>query len=210
MTHGANPNGGSGAGTADSTSTSLLTRVRASDPDAWRRLVDVYGPLVYRWCRQAGLKAEDGADVTQEVFGAVATGLDDYRGGHVHGSFRAWLRTIARNKVYDHFRRRQRGPEAKGGTGAQQQLMQIPEPAEILPDGDPAMVEDSLWHRVLPGVRAEFEDHTWQAFWQVTIDGRRPADVAAELEMSTAAIYQAKSRVLHRLRQELSDLEADE
>jgi hypothetical protein len=36
-----------------STSTSLLNRVKHQDPEAWTRLVELYGPMVYRWCSGA-------------------------------------------------------------------------------------------------------------------------------------------------------------
>jgi RNA polymerase sigma-70 factor (ECF subfamily) len=55
-------------------------------------------------------------------------------------------------------------------------------------------------------VRGEFEERTWQAFWQTVIGGRAPRDVAADLGMSPGAVRVAKSRVLHRLREELGDL----
>ncbi len=51
-----------------------------------------------------------------------------------------------------------------------------------------------------------FEPRTWQAFWGVTVVGDKPADVAADLEMSVAAVYMAKSRVLRRLREEFTEL----
>ena len=40
---------------SSSTSTSLLRRVRANQAEAWARLVDLYGPLVWHWCRQSDL-----------------------------------------------------------------------------------------------------------------------------------------------------------
>src|SRR5438128_1435742 len=33
---------------------SLLERVRANDPEAWRRLVELYQPLVRCWCQRGG------------------------------------------------------------------------------------------------------------------------------------------------------------
>ena len=51
-----------------STSASLLARVQADDSEAWSRLVRLYGPVVYRWARQAGLQPNDAADVAQAVF----------------------------------------------------------------------------------------------------------------------------------------------
>ncbi|HUR53920.1 MAG TPA: hypothetical protein VMZ71_07300 [Gemmataceae bacterium] len=60
-----------------------------------------------------------------------------------------------------------------------------------------------MLHRALEFVRGGFEDATWQAFWQTAVDGRPPADVAGALGLGLASVYQAKSRVLRRLRGEL-------
>jgi DNA-directed RNA polymerase specialized sigma24 family protein len=43
----------------------------------------------------------------------------------------------------------------------------------------------------------------------LVVDAQKPADVAEELGMSLAAVYQAKSRVLRRLHQQFGDLEGD-
>ena len=51
-------------------------------------------------------------------------------------------------------------------------------------------------------VQAEFEERTWSAFWRTVVEGRPTGDVADELDMKIASVYQAKSRVLRRLRQE--------
>jgi RNA polymerase sigma-70 factor, ECF subfamily len=70
--------GSNGAGSVGS-SMSLLDRVRAHDPGAWRQLVDLYGPLIGYWCRRSGLQAADVADVTQAVFMSAARQLPDFR-----------------------------------------------------------------------------------------------------------------------------------
>ncbi len=192
-----------------SISTNFLAGIRGQTPEAWQRLVDLYGPMVYHWCRQSSLRAEDAADVVQEVFAAAARGVADFHRDQPGDSFSAWLRTITRNKIRDYFRRRQGKAVAKGGTQAQQQIMAIPEPPD--PDEPPTQTEQAedrslLSHRALELVRAEFEDRTWQAFWLVAVEERSPADVADELDMTLHAVYKAKSRVLIRLRQELDDL----
>ncbi len=58
----------------------------------------------------------------------------------------------------------------------------------------------------LNSVKADFKETTWNAFWRVTVDNRSVAIVAEELSISVDSVYQAKSRVLRRLRQELGDL----
>ena len=201
---------GSGAGSdaPESTSTSLLDRVKAQEPEAWQRLVDLYGPLVYRWCRQSGLQAEDAADVGQEVFAAVAGKVRQFRRDRPGDSFRGWLWTITRNKIRDHFRRRCGEAEARGGTDAQQQLAQVPDqPPDDSPATGPRPQEESiLEHRAMELIRAGVEDRTWRAFWLVAVDGRAAPDVAEELGMSVQAVYDAKYRVRRRIRQELGDL----
>src|SRR5581483_11963710 len=66
-------------GASGDTSLSLLARVRGREADAWYRFVHLYSPLVYRWCRQAGLQQADAADVGQEVFRAVAQRIGEFR-----------------------------------------------------------------------------------------------------------------------------------
>ncbi len=110
-----------------SISSTLLEQVRSRRPEAWRRLVDLYGPVVYRWCRQLGVETADAADVMQEVFVAVAAGLARFRHDRPGDSFLGWLRTITRNKVCDEFRRRQGQPEAEGGTNAYRHLLDVPQ-----------------------------------------------------------------------------------
>ncbi len=200
-------------GSADpgSISSTLLERVRARRPEAWQRLVDLYGPVVYRWCRQSGVGRDDAADVVQEVFTSVATHVADFRREAPGDSFAAWLGTITRNKVRDWFRRRRGRPEAQGGTDAYEHLLQISECSEpciskTTSTGGRLDADGGLSHRGLELIRAEFENRTWEAFWRAAIQRQYPADVADDLGISVNAVYKAKSRVLRRLRQELGDL----
>jgi RNA polymerase sigma-70 factor (ECF subfamily) len=85
--------------------------------------------------------------------------------------------------------------------------MQIPDPAVGSSEDTGASDEAGLvFQRALELIRAEFEETTWQAFWRVSVEDQYPADVAADLGITTNAVYKAKSRVLHRLRHELGDL----
>jgi RNA polymerase sigma-70 factor (ECF subfamily) len=188
------------------TSTSLLERVQSHDAAAWQRLIDLYGPLVYHWCRRHQLGPEDRADVFQEVFRAVATHITTFRKDRPGDTFRGWLLTITRSKVLDHFRRQQRQVQAAGGSDAWQQLAQVPDPAAGQEETDDPDQEHGLIRRALDLLQGEFEDRTWQAFWRAMVEGQAPADVAAALGTSLNAVYKAKSRVLQRLRQELGDL----
>ena len=190
-----------------STSSSLLERVKLQDGAAWQRLVQLYAPLIYHWARHNRVPAADASDVVQEVFRSVVGNVTSFRRDRPGDSFRGWLYTITLNKVRDHFRYRGGNPEAHGGTTAHRQLQQVPEFA----DGSPSSCNDvgtagAVCRRALELIKAEFSDRVWGAFWRVTVDGRPPDEVADDLGMTRPAVYQAKYRVLRRLRKELDDL----
>ena len=195
-----------GSSRSSGTSRSLLDRIRANEAAAWDRLVALYAPLVFYWCRRAGLQEEDSADVFQEVFQAVAAHIDGFRRDHVGDTFRGWLRTIARNKIHDHFRRCGREPTGAGGSDAQTRMAQVPAPLPLEEEDAEREAERRLFDRALESIRDEFEERTWRAFWLTAIDDGSAKDVAAELGMSPGAVRVAKSRVLQRLREELGDL----
>jgi len=55
--------------TIGSTSSSLLARVKSCDQEAWRRLVQLYSPLVDFWIRRTKLQPADARDVFQGTVG---------------------------------------------------------------------------------------------------------------------------------------------
>jgi RNA polymerase sigma-70 factor (ECF subfamily) len=192
---------------SSATSRTLLDRVKANDSAAWDRLVGLYAPLVYRWCRRWDLPEQEIADVFQDIFQAVSSHIASFRKEKSGDTFRGWLRTIAHNKVRDHFRRVRREPGGAGGTDAHNRLSLIPE-AQASDSGgsDRDPTGRGLFRRALDLISGEFEERTWRAFWLAAVEDRAPQDVAAELGMSPGAVRVAKSRVLRRLREELGEV----
>jgi RNA polymerase sigma-70 factor, ECF subfamily len=189
----------------DSTSLSLLERVRHQDSQAWQRLVYLYTPLVHHWCQSWGLFGPDADDVRQVVFQSVATGLANFRRERAGDTFRGWLRVITRRKLLDHRQRRERQPIAEGGSTALQRLEQVAQPEPDEADDPPAEVK-RLYHRALELIRSQFEERTWQAFWRVVIEDHSPTEVAVDMGITANAVRQAKSRVLRRLKEEMGEL----
>ena len=185
------------------TSLSLLERIKGKDSQAWQRLLDLYRPLILHWCARWQVRGADADDVTQEVLQAVAQSIR--RTYQRKRKFRDWLAGITRNKLRDLFRRRKRQPEAQGGSSVYQWFQEVPEP-ELADDEADAAAISGVYHRALDLIRSEFEERTWRIFWRVTVDGEPSGSVAAELGISPAAVRKAKSRVLHRLREEVGDL----
>ena len=182
-------------------------------PDAWARMVDVFSPIVYRWARVAGLSGSDAADVVQDVFVSIARNVSGFQRQKDKASFRSWLATITRNRIKDFYRSRKKYPAGLGGTEAYEKIQKVPQPASVIPsDSDLeksislADLDQRLPIRVLELVKAESAANTWQAFWLTTVMGDAAADVANRLGIGLASVYQAKSRILRRLRQKMDEL----
>jgi RNA polymerase sigma-70 factor, ECF subfamily len=189
----------------DETPLSLLERAWNNDPDAWRRLVELYRPLVLFWCARAGVDPTDAEDVTQGVLIAAAAGLDRFHHDRAGDTFRGWLRAITRNQILLQVRRNHGRLQAVGGSDAWQNLQAVADPLAV-EDVDEQAEVGQLYRRAVEQVRGEFEERTWQAFWLTTIEGRFPDALVDVLGMTPAAIRQAKSRVLRRLKQEMGEL----
>jgi RNA polymerase sigma-70 factor (ECF subfamily) len=182
------------------TSLTLLERLRCQPDEAsWRRLVQLYTPLLFSWALRAGLSSDDAADLVQDVFVILVQTLPAFQHNQ-HGHFRAWLRTITLNKLRDRKRR--------AALVQQQPLDESPEPA--LPDGLEAYWEaeyhKEVTQRALELIQADFAPATWKACWEFVARGRPAAEVARELGISENAVYLARCRVLRRLRDELTGL----
>jgi RNA polymerase sigma-70 factor (ECF subfamily) len=195
-------------GAGESTSGTLIDRVKLGESEAWRRLEYLYSPLVRSRCRHAGLTEADADDIVQEVLKTVSEKIGSFE-KRPGPSFRSWLRSITRYKLGDYFRRSRDPARGEGGTDAQVALGQVPDdPGQTAMHND----EDDPSDRrrlILQAFRlasSQFEPRSRQAFWLVVVENRRPAEVAAELGLTPTAVYIAKSRILSRLREILADL----
>lgn len=206
------PNVNKGRAGGQTTSLGLLARVKAHEQGSWDKLVGLYSPLIYHWCRRAGLQAVDAEDVGQEVFRSVFRKIGTYRHDQKGNTFRGWLRTITQKKVLDFYKRVNRQPPARGGSDALHLLEALPADPASNPGNDPATTTAAadektiLFRQALKQLEAEFTEQTWQAFWRVVAGGQTPGDVASQLGITVNVVYLAKSRVLRRFREEFADL----
>jgi RNA polymerase sigma-70 factor (ECF subfamily) len=183
------------------TAPSLLGQLRhTADQKAWNRFVQLYTPLLFHWVRRLNLREQDAADLVQDVLLTLVQKLPEFK-YDPHKSFRAWLRTILMNK----WRNRCAALAAARVKSGNDDL---PEPA--LADNVAELGEEEyrqqLVARALELMQAEFQPTTWKACWELVVRDRPAGEVAAELGVSTNAVYLAKSRVLARLREELEGL----
>jgi RNA polymerase sigma-70 factor (ECF subfamily) len=186
---------------------SLLERARAPvrDEVAWDRLVKLYQPLVRFWCGRSGVPASDVDDLVQEVFAAVARGLAGFRRDRPGDTFRGWLKAVARNQVLLYVRRNRGRSYAEGGSEAHRRMQEASIEWDDPSEGEQVEI-GQLYGQAIEQVRQGFEEPTWRAFWLSAVEGRPTAALVEDLGMSAAAIRQAKSRVLRRIKEELGEL----
>jgi RNA polymerase sigma-70 factor (ECF subfamily) len=189
------------------TSLSLLQRVQGQpDAESWSRLVGLYRPLIHAWLSRYRVQASDADDLAQEVLAVVVRELPHFKHSGQPGSFRAWLRSIAANRMRSFWRAGRCRPAATGDSDFAQMLEQIEDPESPLSRVWDRQHDEHVLARLLELMEQEFEPATVKAFRRTALDAARAEDVAAELGMSTAAVYIARSRVLRRLRQEAQGL----
>jgi len=83
----------------------LVSRCRQGEDDAWRELVDRFGPRVYAIAYHFTLKREDAEELSQEIFLKLFENLHRYDGGF---PLVAWILSVSRNLCIDRYRRNKR------------------------------------------------------------------------------------------------------
>jgi RNA polymerase sigma factor (sigma-70 family) len=188
------------------TSASLLERLRTSpDEAAWRRLDDLYRPLIRRWLLRDTSLGEETEDVVQEIMSVLVRELPRFQRRRC-GSFRRWLRTITAHRLGAFYRSRKNSPKAMGCPLEDSPLMQLADANSEMGRQWDREHDRYVLNRLMELIAPLFEPNTLAAFRRVAVDGIAPAQAAEELGLSLNAVLVAKSRVLNRLRQEAKGL----
>ena len=190
----------------DQTRQSLLLRAQAGEENAWKDLMGLYRPLILGWLNRQGVPARDVEDLGQDILLNVVKHLPGFQHSGQRGAFRAWLRTIVCSRTADYWRAVDAATQAQGGSGAVAVLQQLADPDSDLNRQWDEEHDRYVLHCLLDLVEEEFEPATLRAFRRLALDGASGTEVAEELGLSVATVYVAKSRVLHRIRQEAGGL----
>ncbi len=196
---------------APATQPSLLIRLGdKQDTVAWGQFVEVYAPLVYGFARKHGMQDADAADLTQEVMRAVAGAISRLEYDPRRGTFRSWLFTVVRNKFRNYLSNKTRKQMTSGGSSIQELLEAQPDRVDALEEQWDHEYDQRVFSWAVDRVKGSFTDNTWQAFWQVSVEGKNARDVARDVGISVGAVYIAKSRVLARLKEQIQLLQGED
>ena len=110
------------------TRVSLLVQIRdGSNKVAWQDFIKLYGPVIYGFARKRGLQDADAADLMQDVLRSVSSAIGRLDYDRTQGTFRGWLFTITRNKVYNFLSARRIRPQGSGDTTTNKLLNEQPD-----------------------------------------------------------------------------------
>lgn len=188
----------------DTTSPSLILRAKRGEEAAWTCIAAIYSPFIEYWLRKWEVREE--ADFRQEVLLRAWRGLKNFQMGN-GGSFRGWLLVIARNVLRDQIAKASPAV-GRGGSEFFSQIAQLPDHV-LYEEADsqlPEREEVELMRRAVEALKSQLSESAWRVFWEASVKGRSSTEIAADLQMTPAAVRRAKSRALNQLRQLLYGL----
>jgi RNA polymerase sigma factor (sigma-70 family) len=168
----------------------LAQRSGMGDRKAFGQLYELFAKRIYAYFYYRSLCRETSEDLTSAVFVSALEGLSGFR--PELGGFSAWIYSIARNALTDHFRRSSRVQSLGDFAGG----------VWDLPDGTDLELEAQdrdQWERLKPclaGLSGEQREIIILRLW----DGLSYREIAGMLGKSEGACKMAYSRALSFLR----------
>jgi RNA polymerase sigma-70 factor (ECF subfamily) len=169
----------------------VIDDVLGGDRDAFRKILHAFGLSLRSYIATQVHTLDDIDDLAQEVFFVAYRNLRDFRRGD---DFGAWLRGIARNKIYHHYRGSSRHNKALERF-REDVARAVEARLERATEGDhsPAI-------EVLLSCIGKLPERMRQVV-RAGLDGGKPADLAAEMTTTVGAIYRLHFRANQLLRE---------
>jgi RNA polymerase sigma-70 factor, ECF subfamily len=167
-----------------------LARAAEHDPAAFAELYRRHLNRVYRFALARLGDVHQAQDLTAQTFLAALEGIAGYRG---QGAFAAWLLTIARHKLADHFRRSRATLSLEA---AIQVVAPGPPPEQLVV----ARLQLEQVARMLPALAPERAE----ALALRLFSGLSVAEVAQVMGKGEAAVKMLVHRAVHDLRERLA------
>ncbi|MCP4547612.1 MAG: sigma-70 family RNA polymerase sigma factor [bacterium] len=171
----------------------LLKQARAGREDAFRRLYrELYEPVA-RYCRARLNSPEDAEDLVAQVFHKFVRNLDRF--DPEQGAVQAWILTLARNTLIDHFRKCK--PEQ-----TMAELPQIPAGYESDPLRSLIRDEEACFTH---GLLRNYSDDVREMFALRFTHDLSYREIALVMGLSEVAVKKRFSRTMRDLRLKLSE-----
>lgn len=190
------------------TSSTILVGLRDfQNRGAWLRLSDAFRAPIVRFARKLGLAEADAEEVAQETLAEFAAAYRQGRYDRERGRLSRWLFGIAwrqaQNRRRAQARQAARIPVIPGDPAA---CAELPDEATASHSWDEEW-EQALLQHCLARITQEVEPATYQAF-RLAIESDEPAQaIADKLGIPVKTVYNAKHRVLKRIRELRAEFE---
>ena len=183
------------------TTATVLQKLRDfENRDAWDSFADRFRRPVISFARGMGLKPADAEDVAQETLLAFAQA---YRGGKYDPSKGRLSRFLFGIAYRQALRARRGGADpGPGGVNVAESHFWSQVPDEQTASGIwDTQWEQSVLERCLQQAKAEVEPQTYRAFELVVREEHSPEEATNTLGISLKSVYNAKHRILKRIRE---------
>lgn len=164
---------------------------------AWDEFDRRYRPILVAFLRRTGLDEADAADVAQETLTCFVQDYRRHKYDRAQGRLRSWLIGIARCRVADLWRSAGRRRELRGESA----IVNLPAEA----DADSTWEEEErrfIFQQAIRELRetTRFNERTIEAFERVVLRREPVEAVSTQIGLSPQEIYNAKNRVVEKLR----------
>lgn len=181
---------------------SLILRLPKPDQQhAWQEFVDIYDPFLYRFMRRRGLDDSAARDLVQRVMMSVMQSVEKWEPISGGPKFRSWLFAIARNHLINE--RRRSSKEAQRLGVVQEMSQAAMQTMEKLSCDESDFRREAILFAA-SRIRCQIEPVTWQAFWLTSVEGLDCNEASKQLGIDIGSVYTARSRVLRRVREQMS------
>ena len=187
-----------------STDIPLLSRLccRKGTESDWNQFYENYQDIIKQWCLQSGVRTSDLDDVFHDILIKLVRNLSSY--DKSKGIlFRSWLKTVVKNGLIDRLRFAANHPLPKildgSWIGSLASEDVSPEFEQLV---DQLTEKSSSAAKILNAVRGRVTEQTWDSFVRRELLGEDVSQIASNLDIKKASVYQSISRVRILIRRE--------
>ncbi|WDE97115.1 sigma-70 family RNA polymerase sigma factor [Lentisphaera profundi] len=188
----------------ESTRVTLIQRIKNRlDENSWEEFTRWYSPYIMAILNRSGVPLHQVEDLNQDILLSIWKSIENFEYKPSECTFRTWLSTISRNKIYDFFARQKTKSNYESSTVIPTTL----EKSEI------DIIIEREWRLYIAGkafekVSQQFNEKAIQAYREFQ-SGKDVPDISQKLEISESSVYVYNKRVKDAMSREIILLSRD-
>lgn len=187
----------------DTRETLLRRAANPLDDSSWDEFVNHYERFIYQLVRKMNFSHHDAEELVQDVFVKLWKKLSNFSYNPAKGRFRGWLCITTRNAAIDYIRKSRKRVSTREIYENDYEEICMPDVDTFADSEWKVFLSNQAWHNI----QVEFEEKTVKTFKMIS-QGISVQNIAKELGISENSIYNTKSRIVKRMREEIFRLES--